>query len=98
MRTLIHPKGELGRRAESLAESLALGRPIRVSRREFLKATGMAGGGLMVAIGLGERGMLGGRIAAAQEGAAAEPKSYPPAAFVRIAEDEQVTIVVGKLE
>lgn len=98
MRTLIDPRLEEGQLATSLAESLALGRPVAVSRRDFLKATGMAGGGLMLAIGLGEHGVLGGRLAVAQEGAASTPKVYPPAAFIRIGQDERVTIVVGKLE
>ena len=82
----------------SLADSLSSGHPVAVSRRDFLKATGMAGGGLMLAIGLGPRGLLGGRVAHAAEGAAAAPKVYPPAAFIRIGEDEQVSIIVGKLE
>ena len=81
-----------------LADSLSSGHPVAVSRRDFLKATGMAGGGLMLAIGLGPRGLLGDRAAQAAEGAAAAPKVYPPAAFIRIGEDEQVSIIVGKLE
>jgi len=107
MRTLIDPQIEAEPLAESLAASLVGNRPVAVSRRQFLKATGMAGGGLMLAIGLGERGLLGGRLAAAdeasapaaaQEAAAPVPKIYPPAAFIRIGEDDRVTIVVGKLE
>jgi len=81
-----------------LADSLAGGQAVPVTRRQFLKATGMAGGGLMLAIGLGERGLLGGRFAAAEEATAPARKVYPPAAFVRIGEDESVTIVVGKIE
>jgi len=84
--------------ADSLVSQLAAGRPVPVSRRQFLKATGLAGGGLMLAIGLGERSMLGGRIAAAQEATAPAHKVYPPAAFIRIGEDERITVVVGKLE
>jgi isoquinoline 1-oxidoreductase beta subunit len=98
MRTLIDPRSQGGDLRESLAESLASASPVTVSRREFLKATGMVGGGLMLAIGLGEGGMLGGRLALAQEDAGGAPKVYPPAAFIQIGEDEQVTIVVGKLE
>src|SRR5690348_13394806 len=70
--------------ADSLAASLASGNPVAVTRRQFLKATGMVGGGLMLAIGVGERGLLGGRLALAEEGAAAPAKVYPPAAFIRI--------------
>ena len=102
MRTPIDRRIEDGPQAASFAGSFAAAvagsRPVRVSRREFLKATGMAGGGLMLAIGLGERGAMGGRLAAAEEAAAPAPKIYPPAAFVRIGEDDRVTIVVGKLE
>jgi len=98
MRTLIDSRIEADLPAESLIASLVSGSPVPVSRREFLKATGMAGGGLMLAIGLGERGALGGRLAAAEEGAAPAPKVYPPSAFIRIGEDDRVTIVVGKLE
>jgi len=84
--------------SDPLADSLAGGQAVPVTRRQFLKATGMAGGGLMLAIGLGERGLLGGRFAAAEEATAPARKVYPPAAFVRIGEDESVTIVVGKIE
>jgi isoquinoline 1-oxidoreductase beta subunit len=89
---------EGGRAAGAPFASPVLLRPQRVSRREFLKSTGLAGGGLMLAMGLGEGSGLGGRLAAAQEGAAAPHKVYPPSAFIRIGEDEQITIVVGKLE
>ncbi|HEX4586333.1 MAG TPA: xanthine dehydrogenase family protein molybdopterin-binding subunit [Burkholderiaceae bacterium] len=99
MRTLIDARIGAGPLAESFAASLARGRPVAVTRRQFLKATGMAGGGLMLAIGLGESGMLGGRLAAAEEGPAAPaPKVYPPAAFIRIGDDDRVTVMVGKLE
>ena len=83
---------------DALLTALASGRAVPVSRRQFLKATGMAGGGLMLGIGLGQGGPLGGRPAAAQEGGAPPTKVYPPAAFIRIGEDERVTIIVGKLE
>src|SRR5260221_2821114 len=58
----------------------------------------MADRGMMLAIGLGECGALGGRLAEAEEGAEPAPKVYPPSAFIRIVEDDRVTIVVGKLE
>jgi isoquinoline 1-oxidoreductase beta subunit len=83
---------------DALQAALASGRTVPVSRRQFLKATGMAGGGLMLGIGLGQTGLLGGRLAGAQEAAAAPARVYPPAAFIRIGEDERVTIIVGKLE
>jgi len=98
MNQMVDPRIDAESSAESLAGSLASGRPVPLTRRQFLKATGMVGGGLMLAIGVGERGLLGGRLAVAEEGAAAPAKVYPPAAFIRIGEDEQVTIVVGKLE
>jgi isoquinoline 1-oxidoreductase subunit beta len=98
MRTLIDRRIEASPSTNTPMASLASGRPVAVTRREFLKATGMAGGGLMLAIGLGEHGLPGGRLAAAQEEAKPGAKVYPPAAFIRIGEDEKVTIVVGKLE
>ncbi|HXF45689.1 MAG TPA: xanthine dehydrogenase family protein molybdopterin-binding subunit [Burkholderiaceae bacterium] len=63
----------------------------KLSRRDFLKATGAAGGGLMLAIAL----PAGGRLAHAQE---AKKFVYPPAAFIRIGADDSVTILVNKLE
>jgi len=98
MQTRIDSRIEADPLAESLPAVPTGEHPMTVSRRQFLKATGMAGGGLMLAIGLGPRGLLGGRLAAAEEGAAPTSKVYPPAAFIRIGEDDRVTIVVGKLE
>ena len=69
--------------------------PRKLTRRDFIRATGLAGGGLMLAIGLpGGRG-LGGRLALAQP---AEQAPYPPAAFVRIGADDSVTVLINKLE
>jgi len=79
-----------------IIESLRTERARRLSRRGFLKATGMAGGGLMLAIGLPADGGRGGRLAHAQETAAKVP--YPPAAFVRIGTDDSVTVLINKLE
>ncbi len=62
-----------------------------LSRRRFLQATGLAGGGLMLGIAL----PFGGRLAFAQEN---KRFVYPPAAFIRIAPDETVTILINKLE
>ncbi len=70
-------------------------RPVKLARRDFLKATGRAGGGLMLAIGL-PLGTLGGRLAHAQE--PGKRLTYPPAAFIRIGADDSVTILVNKLE
>jgi len=62
--------------------------PTKLSRRAFLRATGMAGSGLMLAIGLpGARAQSGG-----------ERFVYPPAAFIRIAPDNSVTVLINKLE
>lgn len=68
----------------------------KVSRRDFLRATGFAGGGLMLAIGLPDEGSgILGRVARAQD----KPKFvYPPAAFVRIGTDDTVTVLINKLE
>jgi isoquinoline 1-oxidoreductase subunit beta len=87
-----------GRAAGAPIASPVCVRPHRISRREFLTSTGLTGGGLMLAAGLGEGAGLGGRLTAAQEGGAAPHKVYPPSAFIRIGEDEKITIVVGKLE
>jgi isoquinoline 1-oxidoreductase beta subunit len=70
---------------------LETSRPTRLSRREFLRATGMAGAGLMLGIAL----PTGGRFAFAQDD---RKFVYPPAAFIRIAPDDTVTILINKLE
>lgn len=62
------------------------------SRRKFLKDTALLMGGLVIGFYLP---MRGGRALAA-EGAPAQV--YPPNAFIRIAADESVTIVVNKSE
>src|SRR5271169_7072697 len=98
MREIVDVRSDADPLADSLAGALAGSQAVPVTRRQFLKATGVAGGGLMLAIGLGERGLLGGRLAAAEEGAAREPTIFPPAAFIRIGEDERITIVIGKIE
>lgn len=64
--------------------------PIKLSRREFLKATGATGGGLMLGI------PLAGLAADAPPGG--QKFVYPPSAFVRIAPDSSVTVLVNKLE
>ena len=79
-----------------IIESLSTERARRLSRRDFLKATGMAGGGLMLAIGLPGDGGFGGQLAQAQQ--AADQVPYPPAAFVRIGTDDSVTVLINKLE
>ncbi len=58
-------------------------------RRCFLKASAVAGGGLVLGFYL----PLSGRLAAA-----AEPDSFAPNAFIRIAPDDSITIVVNKSE
>jgi isoquinoline 1-oxidoreductase beta subunit len=79
-----------------IIESLTTERASKLSRRDFLKATGMAGGGLMLAIGLPTDGGRGGRLAHAQQAPARAP--YPPAAFIRIGTDDTVTVLINKLE
>ncbi len=79
---------------EDLLAALKLETPIKLDRRAFLKATGLAGGGLMLAIGLPAGG---GRFAFAQQPPGEKPP-YPPAAFVRIAPDDTVTVLINKLE
>jgi isoquinoline 1-oxidoreductase beta subunit len=77
--------------APAFLRALRVERPIRLSRRAFLRSTGMAGSGLLLGIGLSTQH----RYAAAQQ---APASVYPPAAFVRIAPDDTVTILVNKLE
>src|SRR4029450_1770613 len=61
--------------------------PVKLSRREFIKMTGAAGGGLMLGIGAGPSD--------AQE---AKRMVFPPSAFLRIAPDGTTTIMVNRLE
>jgi len=77
--------------ASQVLAALSSTRATRLSRRDFLKATGMAGGGLMLGIALPP----GGRRAIAED---ARKFVYPPSAFIRIAPDDTVTFVINKLE
>ena len=77
--------------APSFLARLSTSRATRLSRRHFLKATGTAGSGLLLGIGL----PLGGRFASAQEN---RKFVYPPAAFIRIGTDDSVTVLINKLE
>jgi isoquinoline 1-oxidoreductase subunit beta len=61
--------------------------PIKLSRRDFLKATGAAGGGLMLGI-----------APSSSDAQEAKRMIYPPSAFLRIAPDGTTTIVVNRLE
>ena len=69
----------------------------RTSRRDFLRATATAAGGLLVSLYLDRR-------ATAQEGVRPDQippqpkKNYPPDAFVRVTPDNQVVIQVNRLE
>jgi isoquinoline 1-oxidoreductase beta subunit len=78
--------------AGTLLGALGVDPPVKLTRREFMQATGLAGGGLMLAIGL----PAGGRRAFAQQ--PGEKVPYPPAAFIRIAPDDTVTVLINKLE
>lgn len=82
--------------AVGIIESLTTERASKLSRRDFLKATGMAGSGLMLAIGLPTDGGSGVPLAHAQQAQAKAPS--PPAAFVRIGSDDTVTVLINKLE
>jgi len=83
----------LARVGADLAAVLNADAPIKLDRRAFLKATGLASGGLMLAIGLPGSG---GRFAHAQQ--PGEKFVYPPAAFIRISPDDTVTVLINKLE
>ena len=63
-----------------------------LSRREFIKKSVAIGGGLIIGFWLPERG---GRLAHAQ---APQAKPIPPNAFLRVAKDGSVTVVVKHLE
>ncbi len=78
-----------------IAATLSTDRASKLTRRQFLQATGMTGGGLMLAIGLPAGGLVG-RLAHAQQ--ADEKIVYPPAAFIRIGSDDSVTVLINKLE
>jgi isoquinoline 1-oxidoreductase beta subunit len=73
--------------AQAQRDAAATMVPVKLSRREFMKATGVAGGGLMLG--------LGAVPADAQE---AKRMVYPPSAFVRIAPDGRTTVMVNRLE
>jgi isoquinoline 1-oxidoreductase beta subunit len=62
---------------------------LNLNRREFLKVSAAAGGGLLIGL------YLPGRIEAAADQAAAE---FAPNAFLRIAPDNTVTVIVKHLE
>jgi isoquinoline 1-oxidoreductase beta subunit len=59
----------------------------KLSRRDFLKSTGLAGSGLLLTVGW--------QAAGAQETARFV---YPPSAFLRIAPDNSTTMIISKLE
>jgi isoquinoline 1-oxidoreductase beta subunit len=61
--------------------------PVKLNRREFMKATGLAGGGLMLGLAVEGR---------AQD--APQTKVYPPSSFVRITPDGTTTVMVNRLE
>lgn len=67
------------------------------SRRHFLKSTAVIGGGLIIGFHFHSR-----KARAEGEGAPAAapeaPPVYPPNAFIRIAPDESVTIIINKSE
>ena len=64
---------------------------LNLSRRGFLKASALAGGGLVLGVYLPE---LGGRAAAADD----KVKAFAPNAFVRIGTDDSVTVIVNHTE
>jgi isoquinoline 1-oxidoreductase subunit beta len=63
--------------------------PSNPSRREFLQAAAVAGGGLLIGFS-----MPGRRLAAAEPGSA----PFHPNAFIRIAADDSVTLIVSMAE
>lgn len=67
----------------------------RPARRKFLRDLAVLGGGLVIGFRLPEKG---GRASAVEEAAAGAAKVYPPNAFIRIAPDDSVTLIVNKSE
>jgi isoquinoline 1-oxidoreductase beta subunit len=68
--------------------------PTRTSRRSFLKASALAGGGLVLGLQL----PAGGRYAQAASGASADGGGFQPNAWIRIGADDQVTVLVDRSE
>jgi len=69
-------------------------RPSRTSRRNFLKASALAGGGLLI----GFRLPGGGRYAQAAGQVPADGTAFEPNAWIRISADDQVTVLVDRSE
>ena len=70
---------------------------IRISRRGFLKAGALAGGGLLIGLRL----PVGGGAAAAEAGeqrTGADDAAFAPNAWIRITADDQVTVIVDRSE
>lgn len=65
------------------------------SRRKFIKGSAALAGGLVIGFYLP---MRSGRALAAEAPAAQAPKTYPPNAFIRIAPDDSITVIVNKSE
>lgn len=65
-----------------------------LDRRSFVKTGVAVSTGLVIAFYLPE----GGRFAGMAQAAEAAPKSYPPNAFIKIAPDNSVTILINKSE
>jgi isoquinoline 1-oxidoreductase beta subunit len=65
-----------------------------ISRREFIRSSAALAGGLVIGFYLPDKG---GRAQAAESPARPKP-SYPPNAFIRIAPDDSITIIINKSE
>ncbi len=65
------------------------------SRRQFFRDSAALVGGLVIGFYLP---MKGGRALAAEAPSTPAPKIYPPNAFIRIAPDDSITIIVNKSE
>lgn len=67
------------------------------SRRQFLKASALAGGGLLLGLYLPASARAAGD-APTPDNPLAEPGAFTPNAFIRVTPDDQVTLVVDKSE
>jgi isoquinoline 1-oxidoreductase beta subunit len=66
----------------------------KLSRRDFLKSSALLGGGLVIGFAI----PTASRFAQAQEGTAATVATFTPNAFLRIASDDSITVLLAHSE
>jgi isoquinoline 1-oxidoreductase subunit beta len=70
----------------------------QMKRRDFLKTGAAVGGGLLISLYLPELAQAGVWANPSDKLKSVEPVTFAPNAFIRIAPDDNVTIIVGKSE